>query len=79
MEFRPKLVVVQEINPIIKRGHKYVNKSSSIIYCCFIHNFVEHKVYDYLHKDTIQLMFKEKVMVVAPKKDNVDVNMVLHL
>jgi hypothetical protein len=60
-----------------KGGHRKANKSSSIIYYCFICNFIEHKIYDYLHKDITQVMFKEKGVVVAPKKDNVAINMVL--
>jgi hypothetical protein len=38
---------------------------------------IEHKIYDYLHKDIAQAMFKEKVVVTTPKKDDVIVNMVL--
>ncbi len=34
-----------------KGGCKETNKSSSILYHCFICNFVEHKIYDYPHKD----------------------------
>jgi hypothetical protein len=34
-----------------KRGHKRTNKSNSNIYCCFIYNFVEHKIYDCHYKD----------------------------
>jgi hypothetical protein len=60
-----------------KGGHKEVNKSSSIIYHYFICNFVEHKIYDYLHKDAIQAMFRERAMTTTPKKDDVFVNMVL--
>jgi hypothetical protein len=37
-----------------KGGHKEVNKSSSIIYHCFICNSIEHKIYDYLYKDAAQ-------------------------
>jgi hypothetical protein len=36
------------------------NKFDSIIYHCFICNFVEHKIYNYPHKDIAQAMFKEK-------------------
>jgi hypothetical protein len=60
-----------------KANRKEVNKSSSIIYCCFICNFVEHKIYHYLHKNATWAMFKEKATVIAPKKDDVVVNMVL--
>lgn len=60
-----------------KGGCKKTNKFGSIIYRCFICNFVEHKIYDFLHKYTAQAMFKEKEMVVTPKKDDVVMNMVL--
>jgi hypothetical protein len=60
-----------------KRGSRKVNKSDSIIYHCFVYNFFEHKIYDCLHKDVGQAMFREKVMTIAPKKDDVAVNMVL--
>ncbi len=60
-----------------KRGRGEANKSSSIIYHCFICNFVEHKIYDYFHKNAIQVMLREKAMAVTPKKKNVVVNMVL--
>ncbi len=48
-----------------------VNKCGSIIYCYFICNFVEHKIYDYPHKDATQAMFREKAGMVTPKQDNV--------
>ncbi len=51
-----------------KRGRGEANKSSSIIYHCFIYNSIEHKIYNYPDNDTIQMMFKEKTTVVAPKK-----------
>ncbi len=60
-----------------KRDCREANKSDSIIYCCFICNFVKHKIYHYLHKDAIQVMFKENAMVAPPKKKDVVVNMVL--
>jgi hypothetical protein len=60
-----------------KRGQGKGNKSTSIIYCCFICNSIEHQIYDYLHKDATQAMFKEKVAVATFKKDDVVVNMVL--
>ncbi len=60
-----------------KGGYRKVNKYDSIIYHCFICNFFEHKIYDCLHKDISQGMFREKVMIVTPKKDDVVVNMVL--
>jgi len=59
-----------------KRGHKKTNKSSSIIYYCFIYNYVEHKIYNYPHKDVAHIMFKEKATTIAPKKE-VIFNMVL--
>ncbi len=61
----------------IKGNHGEVNKYGSIIYHCFICNFVKHKIYDYLYKDVAQVMFKEKAMATTPKKDNVAINMVL--
>jgi hypothetical protein len=60
-----------------KGGHEKVNKFGSIIYHCFICNFFEHKIYDCLHKDVGQTMFREKAMTDAPKKNDVVVNMVL--
>jgi hypothetical protein len=53
-----------------------VNKSGSIIYRCFVYDFVEHKIYNYPFKDVTQEMFKEKVMIVKTKED-VIVNMVM--
>ncbi len=53
-----------------------MNKSNLIICHCFIYNFVERKIYDYLHEDATQAMFKEKVAATTPK-DNVVINMVL--
>jgi hypothetical protein len=35
------------------------------------------KIYDYPYKDATWAMFKGKTMVATPKKDNVDVNVVL--
>ncbi len=52
-----------------KIGHGEANKSSSIIYHCFICNSIEHKIYDYLDKDVIHVMFKGKVTMAAPKKE----------
>jgi hypothetical protein len=60
-----------------KRGRKKTNKSSSIIYYCFICNSVKHKIYNYPHKDMAHAMFKEKAVVIAPKKEDVVLNMVL--
>lgn len=60
-----------------KRGCGKINKYGSIIYCCFICNCVEHKIYDYPHKDVIQAMFREKALVVTFEEDNVVINMVL--
>jgi hypothetical protein len=74
MEFWLNLVVQELSNN--KGGHREVNKSSSIIYHCFICNSIEHKIYDYLYKDVAQAMFKEKVAMVTPKKDDVAINMV---
>ncbi len=53
-----------------------MNKFGSIIYHCFICNFFEHKIYDCLHKDVSQAMFREKAMTFTPKKNDV-VNIVL--
>jgi hypothetical protein len=41
-----------------------------------IYNFVETKIYDCPHKDATKAMFREKVVVVAPKKDDVVVNVI---
>jgi hypothetical protein len=60
-----------------KGGHKEVNKFGFIIYHCFIFNFIEHKIYNYLHKDTIHIMDREKAVVPTPKKGDIVVNMVL--
>jgi hypothetical protein len=60
-----------------KRGFREVNAYGSIIYSCFICYYVEHKTYNYLHKDVVQVMFGEKVVVAAPKMEYVAVNMVL--
>ncbi len=60
-----------------KRGHEEVNKSSSIIYHCFIYNSIEHKIYNYPNKDAIQMMFREKAIMVAPKKEDVAINTIL--
>jgi hypothetical protein len=59
-----------------KGGHEESNKFESIISCCFVYNFVEHNIYDCPHKDTTQAMFRGNVATIAPKKDNVVVNMV---
>ncbi len=56
-----------------------MNKPNSIIYCCFICNFVEHKIDDYLHKDATQAMLREKAMVATPKKDDVTIIIILQL
>ncbi len=53
------------------------NKCGSIIYHCFICNSIQHKIYDYFHKDIAQAMFKEKAAMIAPKKDDVIIDMVL--
>jgi hypothetical protein len=45
---------------------KRINLVPSFISVSFV---IEHKIYDYLHKDIAQAMFKEKVVVIAPKKD----------
>ncbi len=60
-----------------KGGHGDANKSSSIIYCYFIYNFVKHQIYDSLHNDIFHTMFKEKVTTSEPKKEDVTINMVL--
>jgi hypothetical protein len=36
-----------------KGGCEEANKYSYIIYCCFICNSFEHKMYDYPHKDVV--------------------------
>ncbi len=39
------------INKFDNKGHHGdVKKFDSIIYYCFIYNYVEHKIYDYPHK-----------------------------
>ncbi len=60
-----------------KGGHEKANKFGSIIYCCFICNSIEHKIYNCPHKDVAQVMFRKKVVTATPKKENVVVNMVL--
>jgi hypothetical protein len=60
-----------------KGGRIEGNKSRSIIYRCFICNSIEHKIYNCFHKDTTQAKFKEKAIAIAPKKEDVVVNMVL--
>jgi hypothetical protein len=60
-----------------KGNHGEVNKYGSIICHYFIYNFVKQKSYDYLYKDVVQVIFKEKAMVTTPKKDDVAINMVL--
>jgi len=62
-----------------KGHHGNVNKFDSIMYCYFIYNYVEHKIYDYPHKYATRLMFKEKVMAATPRKENIVVNMVLQV
>ncbi len=42
-----------------------------------LHLCLEHNIYDCLCKDTTQVMFRENAKAIAPKKDNVVVNMVL--
>jgi hypothetical protein len=59
-----------------KGGRREVNKSSSIIYHCVICSSIEHKIYDYPYKDAAHAMFKEKVAIATPKKDDVVVNIV---
>ncbi len=74
MEFQHNLVIY-EINLITKEVmEKWINPVSSFTIASSI---IEHKIYDYLHKDTSQAMFKEKTMAIAPKKDDVAINMVL--
>jgi hypothetical protein len=63
MEFWPKLVAYGN-----KRNLGKVTKSNSIIYHCFICSFVEHKTYDYLHKNVVHAMLREKAMAITPKK-----------
>jgi hypothetical protein len=48
-----------------------VNKSGSNNYHCFIYNSIKRKIYDYLHKDIIQTMFKENATTITPKKEDV--------
>jgi hypothetical protein len=60
-----------------KRGGEKPNKFDSIIYHCFIYNYVEHKIYYYPHKDITQAMLKEKATTIAPKKEEIAINMVL--
>lgn len=60
-----------------KGGCEEANKFGSIIYYCFTCNSFEHKMYDYSHKDAVQLMFREKVMTTTPKEEDVVVNMIL--
>ncbi len=64
------LVVVNGVSTQFSGGirHKFnnkcnrgkVNKSCSIIYRCFICNSIEHKIYNYAHKDAAQALFREK-------------------
>ncbi len=42
-----------------------------------IYNFIEIRIYDCPHKDATKAMFRKKVVVIAPKKDDVVVNMIL--
>ncbi len=42
-----------------------------------IYKFVETKIYGCLRKDAAKAMFKKKVVVFAPKKDDVAINMIL--
>jgi hypothetical protein len=42
----------------------------------FYYNSIEHKIYNYPHKDAVQAMFTKKTMATIPKKEDV-VNMVL--
>jgi hypothetical protein len=60
-----------------KGGRREAIKSNSIVYRCFICNSVEHKIYHHLHKDIIQVMFKEKAIMAPPKKKDFVVNMIL--
>jgi hypothetical protein len=60
-----------------KGSHREVNKSSSIIYRYFIYNSIEHKIYDFPHKDVIQAMLREKAMTTTLEKDDVAINIVL--
>jgi hypothetical protein len=43
----------------------------------FYYNSIEHKIYNYPHKDAAQALFTKKTMTTIPKKENVVVNMVL--
>ncbi len=54
-----------------KGSHKEANKSSSIIYRYIIYNSIEHKIYDFPHKDVIQAMFREKATTTTLEKDDV--------
>jgi hypothetical protein len=36
---------------------------------------MEHKIYDCLHKDIVHAMFKERVAVITPKKEDMAINM----
>ncbi len=60
-----------------KVGHGKANKYNSIIYYCYICKFVEHKIYDYFHKDATQAMFRKNITMATPKKDDVAIKMVL--
>ncbi len=67
-----------------KGGHGEANKSNSIIYWCIIYNYIEHKIYDYLHKDVIHVMFTKKATMMLGglkglrfRKEDVTINMVL--
>jgi len=54
-----------------------INKSGSIIFQCFVYNFIEHKIYNYPFKGVTQEMFKEKVTMVEAKKDVVNMVMAI--
>jgi len=41
------------------------NKSNSIIHWCFIYNSMDHKIYDYPHKETTHVMFRGKTSYVC--------------
>jgi hypothetical protein len=51
-----------------KRGCGKTNKFSSIIYQCFICNSIEHKIYNFFHKDVAQTMFAKKAMAYPRNK-----------
>lgn len=70
-------LVVQEINLMTKRSWKSEQIQFHHLPPCFIYISVEHKIYDCPHKDAAHAMFKEKVAVATPNKDDVVVNMVL--